>query len=528
MRNFHFPGRSPVFATRAMCATSHSLASVTAIEMLKRGGNAADAAIAAAAVLAVVEPHMTGIGGDCFAILARPGAPPVALSGAGRAPLAAEAGWYAERGLTSIPLQSPHAVTVPCAIDTWARLLADHGSISLGDALAPAIGYAERGVPVSPRVAHDWARHVAKLSGNEGARKHLLKDGRAPRLGEIVRFPALARTLRRIAEQGRDAFYEGEIAEDMVAELRALGGLHTLDDFATQRASYVAPISVTHGDMDILELPPSNQGITGLIMLKMLSRMRLPSRDPAAPERYHVLMEAARLAYAMRDRFVADPEMAAVPVEHMLSDRVIDDLAGRIDPNVRRPELGAVPEPAGSDTIYLAVVDESGLAVSFINSVFTEFGTGIMTRKTGVLFHNRAQGFVLDPRHPNCIAPRKRPLHTLIPAMGLRDGAPCMAFGVMGAAFQPMGQVYVITNMLDYGMDPQEAIDFPRMFPEGGLVLAEQSVPQATFDRLAAMGHPMRRRELPWGGGQAVLIDRAASVLIGASDPRKDGCALGY
>jgi gamma-glutamyltranspeptidase/glutathione hydrolase len=341
-----------------------------------------------------------------------------------------------------------------------------------------------------------------------------------------MKFPALAQTLKIIACEGRDGFYKGAVARDIVAELKALGGLHTLDDFAAQRASYVTPISVPFRGVSLCELPPSNQGIVALIMLKMLEQMGKPPADPVSTERYHLLMEAARLAFAMRDAFVADPDMADVPVEHMLDDEVIANLVDRIDARKRRPELGPIPQPAGSDTVCFSIVDEAGMAVSFINSLFDDFGSGIATGKTGIMLHNRGKGFVTDPRHPNCIAPRKRPLHTLVPAMVTKGGKPYMAFGVMGAHFQPMGHVYVMSNMFDYGMDPQEAIDTPRVFFEGDQILVEESVPKAVVDGLKRLGHRVQRREMPWGGGQAVVMEKG--TLIGASDGRKDGLALGY
>jgi gamma-glutamyltranspeptidase/glutathione hydrolase len=316
----------------------------------------------------------------------------------------------------------------------------------------------------------------------------------------------------------------------MLAELQALGGLHTLDDFAAQAGSagYVDPISVGYQGFELVELPPSNQGIVALIMLKMLARLGKSSAGPVSVERYHVLMEVARLAFAMRDTFVADPDMADVPVAHMLDDAVIDGLAARIDRNKRRPELGPIPRPAGSDTVCFSIIDENGMAISFINSLYGDFGTGIVSAKTGVNFHNRGEGFVLDPKHPNCIAPRKRPMHTLVPAMVLKGGLPYMAFGVMGAHFQPMGHVYMMSNMFDYGMDPQEAIDTPRVFFEGDAILAEESVPASVVAGLEALGHRVQRRAMPWGGGQIVVMDRDNDILVGASDGRKDGLALGY
>jgi gamma-glutamyltranspeptidase/glutathione hydrolase len=527
MRNFAFPGRSPVYATRAMCATSHPLATVAAIEQLKSGGNAIDAAIAAVAVLSVVEHPMTGIGGDCFAMIAKPGTKPVAFNASGRAPKAATPEWYAKQGISSIPVQSPHAVTVPGAIDGWTRLMKDYGTKSLGDVLARAIEYAEGGFIVAPRVAYDWGKLTEKLSFHAGARQHLLPNGRPPKVGEKVRFPELGKTLRVIADKGRDAFYAGEIAADMVAELKELGGLHSIEDFANQTSSYVEPIRVGYRGADLYELPPNNQGIVALIMLRVLERLGGTGDDPLSTERYHLMMEVGRQAYAMRDTFVADPDMVKVPVEHMLSDAVADEIARRIDRS-KRIDLGPVPKPAGNDTTYLTVVDGNGMAVSFINSLFSAFGTGIVTRKSGIVLHNRGQGFVLDPKHLNCIAPGKRPMHTLVPAMAFKGDKPWLSFGVMGANFQPMGHAYVMTNMLDYGMDPQAALDHPRAFFEGDEIKIEDSMPKSVFDGLTAKGHKTVYADSPWGGGQIVEMDPANGVLIGASDPRKDGMAAGY
>ena len=323
-----------------MCATSHPAASLVAIEILKRGGNAVDAAIAATALLCVIEPAMTGIGGDCFALLHKPGKGLVALNASGRAPEAATAEWYAKAGIKQIQVTTPHAVTIPGAIDGWATLLRDHGTMSLGEVLGPAIDAAEHGFPIAPRVAHDWAGLVDKINLHAGARQHLLIEGRAPRMGEIVRFPALAATLKAIARDGRDAFYAGAIAEDMVAELKALGGLQRLEDFAAQKSSYVTPISVPYGGAELHELPPNNHGIVALILLRMIDRLDVRGAGANSVERYHLMLECARLAYAARDAFVADPEQAKVPVAHMLSENFIADLIKRIDPKKRTPDLG--------------------------------------------------------------------------------------------------------------------------------------------------------------------------------------------
>ncbi|MEL6375193.1 MAG: gamma-glutamyltransferase family protein [Pseudomonadota bacterium] len=531
MRNFHDPGRSAAYASTAMCATSHPMASLTAVETLKAGGNAMDAALAASAVLTVVEPHMTGIGGDCFAMIAAPDGSLHALNASGRAPEAATLEALRAKGVTSLEMGSAHAVTVPGAIDGWVRLNADWGRKPLAELLTPAIMMAREGTPVAPRVARDWAAQVDKLSGDEGARAHLLVDGAAPRVGDVMRYEGLARALEAIAQKGRAGFYEGAVAADIIATLQAGGGLHTHDDLASQASTYVAPIAVDYGGLRLHELPPNNHGIVALMILRLIETLKakvtLPD-DPKAAARYHLMIEAARLAYAARDAFVADPDQADVPVGHLLSDHLIDTLAARIDPAARTADLGPIPEPAGTDTIYLSVVDGDGMAVSFINSVFSAFGSGIVTREFGFALHNRGQGFSMDAGHPNVIAPRKRPMHTLVPAIATKDGQPVLSFGVMGAAFQPIGHAYVMTNMLDYGMDPQEALDHPRVFFDGDQVGCERTVPRATIDGLQAMGHDAVYVDDPWGGGQIVQIDRARGTLIGASDPRKDGIALGY
>jgi gamma-glutamyltranspeptidase / glutathione hydrolase len=528
MRSYHLPGRSPVIARHGMCATSHPAASFAAIDVLKRGGNAVDAAITATALLSVIEPAMTGIGGDCFALLHKPGVGLIGLNASGRAPQAATCAWYADAGIKQLQITTPHAVTVPGAIDGWATLLRDHGTLSLAEVLAPAIDAAEHGFAVAPRVSHDWAVLKAKIDLHAGARQHLLVDGRTPVVGQIMRFPALAQTLKAIARDGRDGFYAGAVASDIVAELRALGGLHTLSDFAAQRSRYVTPISVAYGGAELNELPPSNQGVVALIMLRMFDRLGVRQFDASSVERYHLLLECGRVAYAARDAFVADADTSTVSVADMLSDGFINDLIKRIDPKKRNAELGVIPRPKGGDTTCLSVVDRNGMAVSFINSLFSGFGSGIVAPKSGVVLQNRGTGFVLDPSHDNCIGPGKTPMHTLVPAIATKAGKPWLSFGVMGGAFQAAGHAHVLTNMLDYKMDVQEAIDHPRAFFDGGQVQYEAPLAATIAPALAALGHPVALRADPWGGGQAVEIDHARGILIGGSDARKDGCALGF
>jgi gamma-glutamyltranspeptidase/glutathione hydrolase len=530
MRDFHFPGRSCVHALNAMAATSQPGATLVAIEILRRGGNAIDAAVAASAALCVIEPASTGIGGDCFALYVPGGAGEViALNGSGRAPAAAEAEWFLERGIRELVPGSPHCVTIPGAIDAWARPLEDHGTMGLEEVLAPAIAYAEEGFAVHPRTAWDWARLEPKLRDDENAERILLPRGRAPRVGEVIRFPELASTLRAIAAKGRDGFYTGEVAEDMVAYLQGLGGLHTLDDFVAHASDYVTPIQTDYRGFQVFECPPNGQGIAALMMLNILGGFELQGLDPVGIERLHLEAEATRLAFEARDSLIADPAKVPVPVDELLSAAHANELRDRIRPD---RAMGAAarpsPMPAHADTIYLTVVDGDCNAVSFINSTFHGFGSGLVSPKTGVNFQNRGSGFRVDPDHPNCVAPGKRPLHTIIPGMLMRDGRAEMPFGVMGGGFQPVGHTHLLTNMLDFGMDPQEALDCPRAFHHEGKLQLERGVSDRVADGLTDLGHDVVRADMPLGGGQAIRIDWESGVLSAGSDPRKDGCAIGY
>lgn len=528
MRDFERPGRSAAYATNGMAATSSPLATLAAIDMLKAGGNAADAAVTAAAVLCITEPHMTGIGGDCFALIAMPDGTVTGLNGSGRASLKADGDWLKHSGMTEIGATSVHSVTVPGAIDAWDRLLKRHGTISLKEALGPAIRMARDGVPVTPRVAYDWAESEGDLAGDEGGRQHFLKDGRAPRQGEVMRYPALAKTLERVAEEGRDGFYNGAIAGDIVDHLGKRGGLLTRDDFARTEATWVEPIAAHFAGHDILEIPPNGQGLTVLIALNILSRLDMGRCSPDSAKRHHRQIEALKLAWVLRNRHIADPDFVSVPLTELLRGTTADELASRINPKraISDP-VSSVPMP-GSDTVYLTIVDKSRMAVSFINSLYHAFGSGIVTPQTGIALQNRGAGFVTDPAHPNCIGPGKRPLHTIIPAIALKDGQTDMSFGVMGGAYQPMGHVTVALNRYVYGMDVQEAIDFPRLFPNAGIVETENGVSSSLLRSLADLGHQLVPADGPLGGGQAIIIDRVNGVLVGASDPRKDGMALGY
>ncbi|QIG48182.1 gamma-glutamyltransferase family protein [Nordella sp. HKS 07] len=528
MRNFQLPGRSVAYGTAGMAATSSPLATLLALDIMRNGGNAADAAIAASAVLCITEPHMTGIGGDCFALIGKNDGTIEGINGSGRAGRRADADWLKSARLAGIEPKSVHAVTVPGAIDAWAALLARHGTIDLKEALKPATRLAEEGVPTTPRVAQDWALDADDLAHDEGAKLHYLKDGRAPREGEVMRYPALARTLKLIGERGRDGFYAGEIAEEIVRHLGARGGLLTLDDLAATKASWVAPISTSFAGVELAEIPPNGSGLTALIALNILKQFDMAKYGVSSVERYHLQIEAMKLAWVLRNRHIAEREHMTVAPEDLLSDKTATELAGLIDMKraLKSPE-NLIPMP-GSDTVYLTVVDCHGMAVSFINSIYWAFGSGIVTPKSGIALQNRGANFVTDLKHPNCIGPGKRPLHTIIPAMVRAKGLIDMSFGVMGGSFQPMGHVGVMLNRYVYGLDVQETLDLPRAFPDQGRVEIEAGCDEALRRGLAALGHDVAQAAEPFGGGQAILFDREQGVLAGGSDFRKDGMALGY
>jgi gamma-glutamyltranspeptidase / glutathione hydrolase len=523
LHHFCRSGLETVNATGAMAATSSPPATRAALDVMRHGGNAVDAAVTAAAVLCVTEPHMTGIGGDCFALVSRPGVAPIGINGAGTSALAATRDWLSAQNKTSIDPHSIHAVTVPGAIDAWDRLLKAHGTLSLAETLAPAIDFAEHGHPTQERVAVDWLETVSLLENNRGATRHYLHGGRAPVVGEVMRYPALAESLRLIAREGRDAFYEGAIARDIVATLKENGSLLTLDDFKATRADWVQPISVPFEGREIWEIPPSGQGLTVLIALNILSQFNMKALDPASSGRKHLEIEALKRAWMLRNRHIADPRFADVPVAELLSDGMSARLAGSINRDKASDVEVHLPK---SDTVYLAVVDASGMGCSFINSIYWSFGAGIVTGKTGITLQNRGAGFSCDPSHPNVIAPRKRPLHTIIPALATENGALDMVFGVMGGDFQPMGHVNMVLNSYAHGLDPQSALNLPRLVPSDGWVEMENGFEPSVRRDLERWGHRLKDAEEPLGGGQ--MIRRGAGGnWWGGTDPRKDGLVGG-
>jgi gamma-glutamyltranspeptidase / glutathione hydrolase len=533
----HAPaGRSVVRARHAMVAASQPLAAQTGIDILKRGGNAVDAAIAMAAVLNVTEPNMTGIGGDAFAMIYSAKTKKLeALNASGRAPRALTRDHFRQRGLTQMPFTGMEPITVPGAVDGWVTLLEKYGTMKLAEVLAPAIGYAEDGFPVMEKTAADWAPEVPRLKATAAAAATYLVNGAAPKAGTIFQQKNLARTLRTLARGGRDAFYRGEIARAIVDYCAKNGGFLAMEDFAAQQSDWVEPISATYRGHTLYELPPNNQGLTALILLNILEGIDLRALQNDPVRYYHTLIEATKIAFADRNRFIADPAFAKAPVRELLAKdyaarrRTLIDPEKAIDP----PAYGDLR--MGSDTTYFSVVDKDRLAVSFINSLFNSFGSAVVAGETGIVLHNRGSGFSLEPGHPNEYAPGRRPFHTLIPAMVFKDGQLLMSYGVMGGDMQAQGHVQVLINLIDRGLNLQEAIDAPRVrYITGRDVMMEMALTTPVIDALIARGH---RRVLPtdgWterglmGGGQAIMIDPVTGVLLGASDSRKDGMALGY
>ncbi|CAE6747971.1 gamma-glutamyltransferase family protein [Paraburkholderia nemoris] len=529
MRDFEQPGRSLVMSRDGMAATSHPASTLAAVRILEAGGNAMDAAIAACAVQCVVEPGSTGIGGDCFALYSRRGSDDiVGFNGSGWAPAAASVTTLRSLGVTAIDRHSPHAVTVPGAVDAWATLARDHGSLPLKQLFASAIKLAREGYAVAPRAASDWGHQAQLLSLDNTSRELMLVDGQAPRAGSVHRQPLLARSMEAIAEAGARVFYEGYIGQDIVACLRGMGGLHTIDDFAQFHGEYVKPIKASFRGYDVHECPPNGQGIIALLILKILEGFET-NDDPLGADRLQREIEATRIAYAIRDASLGDPRGQPVDVDRLLSDESIQALRARIGIQHALDGTPLTKPAEHKDTVYICVVDKDRNCASFINSLFHPFGSGIMTSESGVMLHNRGQSFAVEEGHPNAIAPHARPMHTIIPGMVTRDGKVQMTFGVMGGHYQAMGHAHFLSKVLGCGLDMQTAIDLPRVFPRPGthVVEAEGTLPVPVRDELTRRGFELVAPNWAIGGAQAIRIDWEAGSLIGASDHRKDGCALG-
>ena len=519
--------RSPVLAMNGMVATSQPLASAAALRVLQEGGNAVDAAISAAAVLNVVEPGSTGIGGDMFALVfMQQDARPVGLNGSGWAGSKASVDFFKQRSLESIPLFGMHSVTVPGAVAGWYKLHQRYGKLPMSRVLAPAIEYAEKGFPVSDIISLQWQRAQDRLRETPEAARHALSDGRSPHHGEVFKMPDLGRTLRLIAEGGRDVFYKGDIAKRIVRFSDRNDGTLTLEDFAEFDAQWVEPVSTKYRGYDVYELGAQTQGITALEMLNILEGYDLKSLGHGSAEHLHLMIESKKLAFADRDAYIADPDKVRVPVSRLISKEYAAERRKLISSQAMPLTKPGLREDG--DTVYLTVVDRDRNAVSFINSLFQSFGSGLVADDTGIVLQNRGALFELNPNHPNAVAPRKRPFHTLIPGMVLDGGKPVWSFGVMGADNQPQGHAQVLINRIDFGMDVQQAGEAPRFRHSGEEVLLESAFSDAVRSALIKKGHHVVDGLDAWGGYQGIAIDPKTGVLMGGSDPRKDGLAIGW
>ena len=540
-----FTTRSEVYAPQAMAATSHPLATQVALDVMKAGGSAVDAAIAANAALGLMEPTGNGIGGDLFAIVWDPRSQRLhGYDGSGRSPRALTLAEFQRRGLDAIPPRGPLPVSVPGAVDGWFALHGRFGRLPMADVLAPTIRYARDGHPVHEVIAHYWERSVPVLSEWPGFAEQFTIDGRAPRIGETWRNPNLAATLEKIAAGGRDAFYKGDIARTIDTYFRAHDGFLRYEDLAAHAGNWVEPVSTNYRGFDVWELPPSGQGIAALQILNLLEPHDLASYGFGSPEHVHLFVEAKKLAFADRARWYADPAFHPAPVERLISKEYA---AGRaplmsMDRAARQVQPGTPAQLDEGDTIYLTTADADGMMVSLIKSNYRGMGSGMAPPGLGFILQNRGEQFVLaDPEHPNAYAPGKRPFHTIIPAFVTKDGAPWLSYGVMGGAMQPQGHVQILVNMIDFGMNLQEAGDAPRIhhdgsaepagqnapMADGGRIELESGFPHETVRALMRKGHRVQFADGPYGGYQAIQVNPHGG-WIGASESRKDGQAAGY
>lgn len=520
--------RSVVHAPNGMVATSQPLAATAGLRILLQGGNAFDAAVATAAALVVVEPMQTGLGGDMFALVYSQKHKKVeALNGSGRAPYKATRDYYLSRGFTAMPERGIFSITTPGTVDGWAEILEKHGTMTFAQVLQPAIEYAEQGFPVSEIISTQWKREESLLKQNKEAEETYLINGKAPKEGEVFKQPRLAATLRAIAEGGRDAFYRGDIARKIADYVQQEGGLLTFDDLAAHTSTWVEPIYTDYKGHRVYQLPPNGQGVVTLNLLNILENFDISSLEHNSAEYAHLVAEATKLAYADRDRYIADPDFAPVPVEHMLSKEYARQQGRKINMHTAAKDVGPGLE-VKSDTVYLTVVDKDRNVISFINSIFDAFGSGIVAGDTGIALQNRGNGFSLEEGHLNTLEPGKRPFHTIIPAMVFKNNKPYLSFGVMGGDMQPQGQVQVLLNLLEHGMNIQEAGEAPRLRYLNNEVALESEFSDKVHFELMKKGHKVISMTDVFGGFQGILIDPESGMLQGGSDPRKDGCAIGY
>ncbi len=536
-------GRSVTIAPHGMVAASHPLAAQIGLDVLKQGGSATDAAIAVNAALGLMEPMSCGVGGDLYALVWDAKTQKLhALNASGRSPYAATREYFAKKKIAEIPETGPLSWNVPGCVDGWAVLHAKFGKLPMDKLLEPSIQYAEDGFPVSEVIAGYWRGAETKLGRYPDAAKTFLIDGRAPRTGDVFKNPNLAKTYRAIAKNGRDGFYRGEIANKIVAFSEKNGGLFALKDFTDNESTWVDPVSTTYRGYEVWEIPPPGQGIAALQMLNILEGYDLKKMGPESPDYWHLFVEAKKLAYADRARFYADPTFAKVPTGELIAKKYADERRKLItmDRALTKVPSGD-PKLSHGDTVYLCVVDKDRNCVSLIQSNYMGFGSGLVPGDLGFALQNRGTLFSLDKDHANTLEPHRRPFHTIIPALVTKEGKPWFVFGVMGGDMQPQGHVQVLTNMIDFGMNVQEAGEAPRVehtgsatptgrpeAKDGGTIHAEVGLTDAIVEELTKRGHHVVRTKRNGGGYQGILIDPKTGMLHGGSEARKDGCAVGY
>jgi gamma-glutamyltranspeptidase/glutathione hydrolase len=529
--------RSDVYGRKGMVASSQPLATEIGMRILQKGGNAADAAVATAAALNVTEPTSTGIGGDCFALYYDNSKKKVlGLNGSGRAPKELTIEKLEKLGIKEqLPPLNVHTVTVPGAAAGWVDTIETFGTMTIKEVLSPAIKLAEEGFPVAPITSFYWQRGVKQLkSGPYG--DQMLIDGRGPKEGEIMKMPNLAKTFREVAEHGKEGFYEGQVAEGIIELIQGMGGVMTLDDLKEHKTTKDDPISVNYRGVDVYEIPPNGQGIAALMGLNLLEEFDVGEMKPASEELLHLQIEAMRIAFADTRWYVADPEKVHVPINELISKNYAKERVKLFDPKKATINVEKGSPVNSSDTVYFTVVDGEGNACSFINSNYMGFGTGLIPKGFGFTLQNRGANFTLERGHPNALEPNKRPYHTIIPGMATKEGELYASFGVMGGFMQPIGHMMVISNMVDFGMKPQAALDAPRFCikdgTSGGKIVLEEGIPIHVMSKLATMGHEVipasgMARSI-FGRGQIIKRDPETGVLVGGSDPRADGMALGW
>ena len=525
-RNFSKVDKSNVICSNAILASSHPIASSVGLDVLKSGGNAVDAAIAMNAVLCIAEPHMTGVGGDCFVLLSVDGSTNIrALNGSGKSSSNAKASILREKKISVITSEMSDAITIPGAVASWSLLHKEHGYMPWKELFSPAINFAKQGIKVHERVALDWSKNLKKLSFDADTSKLFLKNGKPFEFMDNFKNEKLSETFCTIASEGFNGFYHGWVASDMLKKLESIGGNHTSNDFENTAAEWVKPIYSDYRGYRIHECPPNGQGLVALIILSILEKFDL--KNMSKTDYIHVFCEATKIGYFLRDEYLADPELNKLSVDYFLNSNLLDQYASTID--MKKAKIYSLSDfPDHPDTIYLTVRDKNGMTISFINSLFDAFGSGITAPKSGILFHCRGRAFNTIEDHPNELNPNKRPVHTIIPAMISKNNKLIGSFGVMGGQYQAAGHAYVLSQMIDFGLNPQLALNYPRIFPNNNVLDVEDDFDLSLINELKSKGHQINYPVPPIGGGQMILIDEEKDMLIGASDWRKDGLAIGY